>query len=152
MSAPSSVRRIPRTLLVLAFVGVIPTLASCQKKPEPVIVDSGPPPAPVETATQLVAMEEDAGTFADADADAKPGFKGPAVNPNIARLKQCCAALSAQGKSSANTPEGQMVINAGNQCAAAATHLGPNGTAPEFAVIRGLLVGKTVPAVCAGLF
>ena len=150
MSAPSSVRRIPRALFVLAIVGVIPTIASCQKKPEVVIVDAGPPPAPVETVTQLVAMEEDAGQ-ADADAEAGKVFRGPAVNTNVARVKACCNALANQGKSQANTPEGAMVLNAAAQCSIAAGHLAPNGTAPELAVMRQLLVGKTVPPICQGL-
>jgi len=150
MSAPSSVRRIPRTLFVLALVGVIPTVASCQKKPEVVIVDAGPPPAPVETAAQLVAMEEDAGV-ADADAEAGPVFRGPAVNANIARVKACCNALASQAASQKNTPEGAMVMSAAAQCNAAAGHLAPNGTAPELAVMRQLLVGKTVPPLCQGL-
>lgn len=135
---------------MLALTGVIPFLAGCPEK-KPVIIDAGPPPPPpTETVTNLVPMEEDAGT-PDADAEAGPVYRGPAVNTNVARLTQCCNALSAQGKQNANSPEGQMLINAGAQCAAAAKNVGPSGTAPEMAVIRQMLVGKTLPAACAGL-
>lgn len=152
MSASPSVRRIPRALFILAIVGIVPTVATaCSKKPDPVIIDAGPPPAPVETATQLVAMEEDAGAQADADAEAGPVFRGPAVNPNVARVKACCTALANQGKSQANTPEGAMVMSAAAQCSAAAAHLAPNGTAPELATMRQLLAGKQIPPICQGL-
>ncbi|MBX3228054.1 MAG: hypothetical protein KIT84_27485 [Labilithrix sp.] len=151
MSAPSPARRrIPRALFVLAIVGVVPTVASCNKKTEVVIVDAGePPPPPPETPTELVPIEEeDAG---EPDAEAAAPFKGPAVNPNVARVKACCNALAAQGNQNKNSPEGQMVLSAAAQCNAAAAHLGPNGTAPELAVMRQMLVGKTLPAVCQGL-
>jgi len=130
-------------------MGVIPFLAGCPEK-KPVIIDAGAPPPEVPTQTQLVPMEEDAGT-PDADAEAGPVYRGPAVNANVARLQQCCNAISAQGKQNANSPEGQMMINAGTQCSAAAKNVGPNGTAPEMAIIRQMLVGKTLPAACSGL-
>ena len=143
--------RLGRFAFALALTGVIPLLTGCPKKETPV-VDAGPPPPPEEASTSLVPMEEDAGA-ADADADA-PAKKwtGPAVNPNVQKLKACCAALGNQGKQNAASPEGQMIINAAAQCNTAAGHLGPNGTAPELAVVRGLMQGKTIPPICAGLF
>lgn len=142
--------RVRRVLFVLACTGVIPFLAGCPEK-KPVIIDAGAPPPEVPTQTNLVPMEEDAGVEGDADAEAGPKKYGPAVNPNVARLQQCCNALIAQGKQNANSPEGQMIINAGNQCSAAAKNIGPSGTAPEMAMIRQMLAGKTLPAACAGL-
>jgi hypothetical protein len=142
--------RVRRVLFVLACTGVIPFLAGCPEKKTPVIIDAGAPPPEVPTQTNLVPMEEDAGT-PDADAEAGPVYKGPGVNPNVARLQQCCNALAAQGKQNANSPEGQMILSAAAQCSAAAKNVGPNGTAPEMATIRQLLKGKTLPAACAGL-
>lgn len=142
--------RVRRVLFVLALTGVIPFLAGCPKKETPVVDAGAPPPPPTETQTQLVPMEEDAGT-PDADAEAGPVWRGPAVNPNVARIQACCNALAAQGKQNANTPEGQMILSAAAQCNQAAKHVGPNGTAPEMAVVRQLLAGKTLPSACAGL-
>jgi hypothetical protein len=91
---------------------------------------------------------EDAG---DPDADAaKPKYTGPAVNTNVARLKQCCNALAAEGKRMGSSPEAGMFTAAAAQCSATAAQIGPTGTAPELGAIRGLLAGRNVPAVCAG--
>ena len=115
------------------------------------MIDAGaPPPPPTDTNTNLVPMEEDAGT-PDADAEAGPVYRGPAVNPNVQRMLACCNALGAQGKQNANSPEGQMILSAAAQCTAAAKNVGPNGTAPEFAVVRQMLAGKQLPAACNGL-
>src|SRR4051812_3348540 len=100
MARPAHIRA-RRVLFVLALTGVVPFLAGCPKK-ETLVIDAGAPPPPVETNTQLVPMEEDAGA-PDADADAPPVYKGPGVNANVARLQQCCNALAAQAKQNANS-------------------------------------------------
>ena len=127
-------------------------LAGCpEKKPTPVIIDAGPPPVPVDTTTTLTPMDD---TLDAGDGDANDGAVkklGPAVNPNVARLKQCCNAIGAQAKQNANSPEGQMMLTAATQCSTAAAGLGPNSTAPEMATIRAMLAGHTLPAVCNGL-
>src|SRR4051812_43347509 len=93
-----------RILVVLAAASVLPLLAGCPKKETPQ-VDAGPPPPPAEDVqTQLVPMDEDTGA-PDTGPDAKPKNTGPAVNPNVARLKQCCAALGTQGKALGASPE-----------------------------------------------
>lgn len=135
---------------MLALTGAIPFVAGCPEKKTPVVDAAPPEPPPVETVTNLVPMEEDAGE-PDADAEAGPVYKGPAVNPNVARIQACCNALAAQGKQNANSPEGQMILSAAAQCSQAAKNVGPNGTAPELAVVRQMLAGKTLPAACSGL-
>lgn len=140
-----------RTLFALAVCGVIPLLAGCPKKETPT-VDAAPPPPPPEedVQTNLIPMEEDAGEAdADADAPAKK-YTGPAVNTNVARLKQCCAALGAEAKRMGNAPEAGMFKSAADTCNQLAGQIGPSGNAPELGTIRTLLAGRNVPAVCAG--
>ena len=139
-----------RTVLALALCSVVPLLAACPKKETPT-VDAAPPPAPPEEQpTNLVPMEEDAGEVADADADAPVKKLGPAVNTNVARLKQCCNALGAEAKRMGSSPEAGMFTAAAAQCNTMAGQIGPSGNAPELGAIRGLLAGRNVPAVCSG--
>lgn len=144
--------RASRVLAAFAITGVLPLLAGCPEHKTPVIIDAGIPAtaAPVDTTPVLTPLDDTADAGADADA-APPKPLGPAVNPNVARLKQCCAALASQAKANANSPEGQMMLTAAGQCTAAAANIGPSGTAPEFATIRTMLAGHTIPAVCQGL-
>ena len=150
---PRSRNRAPRRIVVALFVcSAVPLLAACPKKETPQ-VDAAPPPAAPEedVQTNLVPMEEDAGEVADADADAPvKKYTGGAVNTNVARLKQCCAALSAEAKRMGSSPEAGMFTTAAAQCTQLATQIGPSGNAPELGAIRALLVGRNVPAVCAG--
>jgi hypothetical protein len=149
MARPAHIRA-RRFLFLLAVTGVVPFLAGCPKKETPIVDAGPPPPPPTETVTNLVAMDDDAGA-PDADADAPAKHYGPAVNPNVAHLLQCCNALGAQAKQNANSPEGAMVLQVANQCTAAAKNIGPAGTAPEFATIRQMLAGHTIPAACQGM-
>ena len=138
-------------LFALAVFGAMPLLAGCPKKEQPAVVDAAPPPPPVEDAAPLVLVpvEEDAGADAGADAGPKK-YTGPAVNANVARLKQCCAALGSQAKALGASPEAGMLQQAAAQCSAMAGQAGASGNAPELGVLRTLLAGRTVPAVCAG--
>lgn len=141
-----------RTLLALAVCSFFPLLAACPKKETPTVDAAPPPPPPVEDVqTNLIPMEEDAGEVADADADA-PVKKatGPAVNTNVARLKQCCSALAAEAKRMGSSPEAGMFTAAAAQCSTMATQIGPSGNAPELGALRALLTGRNIPAICAG--
>ena len=138
-----------RTVFALVVFSAVPLLVACPKKDPPPVVDAAPPPPPEDVQTQLLPMEpEEAGV--DADADAKPVYKGPAVNTNVARLKQCCGALAGEAKRMGSSPEAGMFTAAAAQCNALATQAGPSGTAPEMGVLRNLLSGRTIPAACAG--
>jgi hypothetical protein len=140
-----------RTALALFFFSAVPLLAACpEKKPAPVdaAIVIAPPPEPPEAAPLQEMPTDDGG--ADADADAKPVAKGPGVNTNVARLKQCCNQLAITGKGLGSSPEGAMFVSAAAQCNAMAAQAGPTGTAPELGVLRGLLAGRTIPAACAG--
>ena len=139
-----------RTIFALCIFSALPLLVACPKK-DPPVVDAGPPPPPAEDTgtTMLVPMEEDSGAM-DADADAKPKYTGPAVNTNVARLKQCCNQLTIQAKAMGSSPEAGMFSSAAAQCNAMAAQAGATGTAPELGVLRGLLAGRTIPAACAG--
>lgn len=137
-----------RRALVSLAVSCIPLLlAGCPKK-DPAPIDAAPPPAPAEDAsTVLVPMEEDAGV-PDTGTDAPVKYTGPAVNTNVARLKQCCAALAAEAKRMGSSPEAGMFASAAAQCSTMAAQAGPSGTAPELGALRTLLAGRTIPAVC----
>lgn len=139
-----------RTIFALAIFSAMPLLVACPKK-DPPVVDAGPPPAPVEdvVTTNLEPLEEDAEAGADADADA-PRYTGPAVNTNVARLKQCCAALQKEATRMGSSPEAAMIASAAAQCSVLASQVGPTGNAPELGTLRTMLQGRNVPAVCAG--
>ncbi len=142
-----------RTLFALAIFSAVPLLVACPKKNQPVEVDAAPPPPPPPEdagSSELVPMEEDAGDQADADAG-KPVYKGPAVNTNVLRLRQCCNALAAEAKKNPTSPEAATLAGIAAQCTILANQVGPSGNAPEFATLRGLLKGRTIPAGCAGL-
>lgn len=139
-----------RIVFSLAVCSVVPLLAACPKKETPVVVDAAPPPPPPEDVqTSLVPMEEDTGA-PDATEDAKPKYTGPAVNTNVARLKQCCNQLATQAKAMGASPEAGLFTQAAAQCNVIASQAGPAGTAPEMGVLRGLLAGRNIPAVCGG--
>ena len=138
-----------RFVLALVACSALPLLAACPKKETPVFDAGPPPPPPEDVQTILTEMPvEDSGP--DTGPDAKPKYTGPAVNTNVLRLKQCCAALAAEGKRMGASPEAGMFTAAAAQCSATAAQIGPTGTAPELGAIRGLLAGRNVPAVCAG--
>lgn len=136
-----------RALFAVAVSSALPLLVACPKKDPPVVMEAAPPP-PVEEAgpTVLTPIEElDAG---QPDADAAPKkYTGPAVNPNTARIKQCCNALRAESKKQGNPPEIAAAIGSCDQIAAAA---GTTGNAPELGALKALMAGRTLPAVCAG--
>lgn len=150
--ARSTISTSRQIVMALAVCSVVPLLAGCpKKKEEPPVVQTAPPP-PTETApTALVPMEEEDAGEVDAGSDAgKPKATGPAVNANVARLKQCCTALGNEAKKLGSTPEAGMFTTAATQCSAMVTQFGASGTAPELGVLRGLLAGRSIPAVCAG--
>lgn len=80
----------------------------------------------------------------------KPVATAAAGSGNVARLKQCCTALANEAKRMGNAPEAGILNTASAQCMAIANAAGPNGNAPELNAIKGLLAGRSIPAVCAG--
>lgn len=141
------------TVFSLAIAGALPLLAGCPKKPAPAVADAEVV-AVVDAAPAVVEpIVEDAGwDAADAAEAGKAVFKGPAVNPTVAHLKQCCTALNAQGAALGSSPEGAMIKNAAATCATFAAQVGPGGNAPELGPLRAMLrAGKGVPAICSSL-
>ncbi len=141
-----------RAVFAFAIFSALPLLVGCPKKSEPAPFDAGPPPPPPQDAnTNLIPMEEplDAGVE-DADAG-KPKYTGPGVSANVLRIRQCCNALGAEGKRLGGSPEGGMFTAAAAQCSTLAAQAGSTGTAPELAIVRQMLAGRTLPAACAGL-
>jgi hypothetical protein len=139
-----------KSLFAVAIFSALPLLVACPKKETPV-PEAAPPPPPPEDAAPInltPLTDDDAGADADAEAGKKP--TGPGINPNVARLKQCCGALRGQAKALGASPEAGMLLGAAAQCDQLAAQAGPSGTAPELGAIRGLLGGRNVPPVCAG--
>ncbi len=148
---PSLSSRLRRGVATIAVFSAVPLLAACPKKETPAVVDAAPPPPPpVEDAAPLTLLpvEEDAGV--DAGVDAGKKYTGPAVNANVLRLKQCCTALGTQAKQLGSSPEAGLFVQAAAQCSALASQAGASGNAPELGVLRTLLAGRTVPAICSG--
>jgi hypothetical protein len=137
-----------RTLVVISALGLLPTLAACPHKAPPMTFDAEPPPPAVDAAPAVLApLEDDAGP--DVYEASKPHATGPAVDPTVARLKQCCAALSKQAKEQGNPPD---IMPAVNTCNTVAAQLAANPNAPELNMLRPLLKAlRNTPAPCQGL-
>ena len=144
---------LPRRLLLalLLACGVPLVAAGCQscRNQTKVGEDAAPPPPPPQPDVIDLAPE-DAGVDAP-DANEAGKRAGPPVNPNQRRLEQCCAAIAAQAKQLGSSPEAFQLSAIAGQCYAIAKQVGPQGNAPEFAQVRQLLAGKTLPGGCAGL-
>lgn len=140
-----------RILLAFSIAAAAPLLAACPKKDQPAVVDAGPPPPPpVEAAVvDLTPIVEDAGP--DVYEASAPKWTGPAPNPMVTRIKQCCAAIRAQAKALGASPEANMINTAAASCDALAAQAAASGNAPEFTAVKSLMQGKPLPAVCAGL-
>lgn len=83
------------------------------------------------------------------DKGAKPAGGGGGGG-NLARLRQCCAALAAEARRLGASPEAGVLNTAAAQCNALVTAAGPSGNAPELGALRTILAGRPVPAICAG--
>jgi hypothetical protein len=79
---------------------------------------------------------------------ARPAASGG--SNSLARLRECCNQLSAEARRLGASPEAGVLASAAAQCVATVNAAGPNGTAPELGLIRNLLAGRNLPAVCAG--
>lgn len=92
-------------------------------------------------------------TTADTRPASKPptGQATPSTSPKLARLKQCCSALSNEAKRMANSPEAGMFASASAQCNTLAAQAAPSGDVPDLSVVRNILSGRTLPTACAGL-
>jgi len=138
-----------KLLIAIAVAGIVPTLAGCPKKAQPVVVDAEPPQVVVDAApTVLEPIEVDAGVDAAPEASHHPGGGKP-VDPIVGRLAQCCSALSKQAKDNGNPPD---LMPAVNTCNATVQQLKSNPNAPELNALRPLLkMVKNLPGLCAGI-
>ncbi len=141
-------------LAMLAAVCMPVVLFGCPKKTNPV-QDAAPAPTPTPTMTEavLAPIEDDAGDAAEEEAAAKPVYHGSGLTTNQLRIKQCCNALRSQAKTMGNSPEAMQITQAATLCDGVVLAVGnqKGGQAPEFAPVRQMLTGKTIPAVCKGL-
>ena len=142
--------RFAPTTALAAFVLI--GLPGCPKKAVPEVPDVGPPPVVVVDAAPAEVIPDlpDAGDLDASDAS-KPRAAGAAVNPNVARLKQCCAALRNQQKQFANAPEFGWIPQAAIMCDTYANAFGAANTPPELAPLKAMFAGKSIPPLCQGL-
>ncbi len=138
-----------RALIALAVAGIVPTMAACPKKTQPVVVDAEPPQVVFDAAPNVLEpIVEDSGVDA-AEAGHHTGGGGRPVDPIIGRIAQCCSALSKQAKENGNPPE---MMQAVTTCNSTAAQLKANPNAPELNALRPLLkLVKNLPALCAGI-
>jgi hypothetical protein len=133
---------IRRAVFFFVFALSIPVVTTgCPKKPVPV-EDAEAPPASSPSVTQLAPLTDDGGEDAAVEAEAGRHW-GPPVNPNQQRIKQCCNALR-------NTHD-PMLAAVAAQCDMIAAQVGPSGSDPAFAQLRGILKGQKLPAACSGM-
>ncbi len=146
-----------RVAVVALFAAIPLSLLGCPKKDPPAVQDAAPAPTPTptptptDTQTSLTVLDVDSGPDVVEAGPIK--YVGPAVNPNQVRIKQCCNALRAQAKSLGTAPEAAQMQQAAAMCdgvSMAVTSTGA-GQAPEFAPVRQMLAGKTLPPLCQGL-
>jgi hypothetical protein len=137
------------TLLTSSSVAIL--APGCDKKPPPAPVEAPtPPPPPADTAPVDLKPLDDAPDAAGDVAAPKPRGNYAPVNTNAARIKQCCNALRNKAKALGTAPEAAYITGVAVQCDVFAAQIG-GGTAPEFAQIRAMLKGQTIPAACAGM-
>jgi hypothetical protein len=124
----------------------------CKKDPPPPPpVDPGPPPGPPDAGVVQLMPLDDAGDAAPDTGHPKPHGNWTPPNANVARIRQCCAAIRKEAKNLGTAPEATMLLGVATQCDMMAPQVAANGTAPEFAQVRALLKGRTVPAACSGM-
>lgn len=136
----------------LTVASMLLALAACKKEappptpappPAPVAVPETPPPAPL---AELAPMEpEDAAAPPAPTTPAKPVSTATAL---ATQVKRCCSALAVEAKRSAGTVEGGLMAGAATQCSSVATQVEKNPNSPEVTVLRNMLNGRPVPAVC----
>lgn len=136
---------------VLVLSVALAALSACKKEapppapaapPPPVAAAETPAPAPL---AELAPMEAPDAAPPPPVAPAKPQSAASAIAANVAR---CCSALKVEATRQAGTVEGGMMAGAAAQCTAIAGQVSKNPNAPELTVLRNLLQGRPVPAVC----
>jgi hypothetical protein len=138
-------------LFIALHATALVALSACEKKPPPPPVELPPPPPSVDAGVvQITPFDDSLDSGVDA-APVKPHAAGPAINANAARIRQCCNAIRHEAKNLGTSPEATMIIGLAAQCDLIATQVTSSGTAPEFAQVRALLKGRTIPAACAGM-
>jgi hypothetical protein len=149
-------RRLPVRILFalvtassLALLG-LPGCSSCDKKPPPPVDLTPPAPPPVDAAPVEIKPLDDTPDASDASEPPKPHGTWKPSNPNTARIKLCCNAIRTQAKTLGAAPEAVMMMTIAAQCDQVAVQVG-GGSAPEFAQVRQLLKGRTIPNACQGM-
>ncbi len=138
-------------LVLLAPMGLIPSLAACPKKDPPAVVDAAPPPPPPPVEDASIDLQPEGADASDAsDGDAADVKKptGPYVPPNVVAIRQCCAQLSTQAKSLGVSPEAGFLMGLAAQCNQTANAVQANPNSPEVAMFKQAMAGRNLPPVC----
>ncbi len=119
------------------------------------VADAAPAPTPTPTPTEtaLAPLVEDSGPEDTGVDTGKKPTGGGGLSANQLRVKQCCTAIRAQGKSMGTAPEAANFTNAAAMCDQLVSAVGPStsGQVPELAPVKAMLAGKTLPPLCQGL-
>ena len=140
-------------LALLAATGLVVLAApGCEKKPPPVVDAAPPPPPPVDAGVVQLVPLDDAGDAAPeaASGPARPHGNSTPTNANTARIKLCCNAIRGEAKKLGAAPEAMVLVGIAAQCDVLALQAS-SGSAPEFAQVRQMLKGRTIPNACAGM-
>jgi len=141
--------RLMFALLTSSGVALV-ALPACEKKAPPAPVEA-PPPPPADTApVDIKPLDDSPGDAAPEAAPPKPHGNWTPPNPNAARVRQCCNAIRNQAKNLGASPEATLMIGVAAQCDLVASQVS-GGSAPEFAQVRQMLKGRTIPAACSGM-
>jgi hypothetical protein len=138
-------------LLATTLLAVI-VLPACEKKKPPVVDAAPPPPPPVDAGVVQLVPLDDAGDAAPeaASGPARPHSNGTPTNTNTARIRLCCNAIRGEAKKLGAAPEAMVLVGIAAQCDVLALQAS-SGSAPEFAQVRQMLKGRTIPNACAGM-
>jgi hypothetical protein len=83
------------------------------------------------------------------DLDDAPAMSSTVTLSNLSRLRQCCASLRMSARAAGGAPSAGVFLQAAARCDVMAQVPATN-TVPTLGVLRQLLSGATIPAVCAG--
>ncbi len=136
------------TLVTSTILGLV-VVGACKKDPPPAPIEL-PPPAVVDAGVPAMTIIDDAGDAAPEAEAPKPRGNGAPWNANAAHVRQCCNAIRHQAKNLGVSPEATIMMGIAIQCDMVAAQVG-GGAAPEFAQVRQMLKGRTLPAACAGM-
>ncbi len=141
--------RIRRTVLIAIALSMPAALAGCQKKEPPPVMTLGLRHlrlslrrSPSWLLSRTMRATPTPRTRLPSDGPGRPSI------PTQQKLQACCNAMRAQAKALGSSPEATQLLGAAATCDTFVKQVGPAGSAPELAVLRGLLKSVKLPVAC----